>query len=110
MALSHYSTSFFGFSVGNSILKISHDRKFESGQNPIYQSYKLWGNLFHFSLLFICLTILKTFDDRTHPNAIAKGVVVLFPLKILIHKKTAPAINNPKLEMIKSLLSMFLSI
>ena len=42
-----------------------------------------------------------------HANAIANGVVVSFPSKMLTHRKIAPATIKPKLAMMKSLFSIF---
>ena len=42
-----------------------------------------------------------------HANAIANGVVVSFPSKMLTHRKIAPAAIKPKLAMMKSLFSIF---
>ena len=42
-----------------------------------------------------------------HANAIANGVVVSFPSKMLTHRKIAPATIKPKLAMTKSLFSIF---
>ena len=36
-----------------------------------------------------------------HANAIANGVVVSFPSKMLTHRKIAPAAIKPKLAMMK---------
>ena len=43
-----------------------------------------------------------------HANAIANGVVVSFPSKMLTHRKIAPTTIKPKLAMMKSLFSIFL--
>ena len=42
-----------------------------------------------------------------HANAIANGVVVSFPSKMLTHRKIAPAAIKPKLAMMKSLFNIF---
>ena len=42
-----------------------------------------------------------------HANAIANGVVVSFPSKMLTHRKITPAAIKPKLAMMKSLFSIF---
>ena len=42
-----------------------------------------------------------------HANAIANGVVVSLPSKMLTHRKIAPAAIKPKLAMMKSLFSIF---
>lgn len=42
-----------------------------------------------------------------HANAIANGVVVSFPSKMLTHRKIALAAIKPKLAMTKSLFSIF---
>ena len=41
-----------------------------------------------------------------HANAIANGVVVSFPSKMLMHRKIAPAAIKPKLAMMNSLFSI----
>ena len=42
-----------------------------------------------------------------HANAIANGVVVSFPSKMLTHRKIAPAAIKPKLAMMKRVFSIF---